>query len=219
MNKKIDLALDKLNSILPLSKMQKSLEPSMQKLHRDILRTYVTQGRSLNRKEISARVNNIDHTIETFSSKDLVVFNQGEPVGTYPFTMEDREHVVHINGHSLHCMCALDVLSVSPMFDQPAVIDSQCRISNASIHIEQNDNIVSNMKDNADVYVGISWAAATSDSCCANTLCTEMIFLKGEEIASDWLNTDSSNRELFTLEEAIEFGSRFFKPLLANALN
>ena len=216
MNNKVDQALDRLNSILPLSKMQKSLEPSMQELHRDILRSYVTHGRSLNRDELLARVNNIDTVVEILSSKDLVDFSQGEPIGAYPFTMEDREHIVHINNHTLHCMCALDALSVSSMFDQPAVIDSQCRVSNTRIHIEQNGNIISNNKDNADVYVGISWGAATDDSCCANTLCTEMIFIKGEEIANNWLNTDSNNHELFNLDEAIEFGSRFFKPLLDN---
>ena len=37
-----------------------------------------------------------------------------------------------------------------------------------------------------------------------------MIFLKGEDVMSDWLNADLENRETFKLDEAIEFAARFF---------
>jgi hypothetical protein len=42
----------------------------------------------------------------------------------------------------------------------------------------------------------------------------EMMFLRDSEIAQRWLADDSDNREVFNLQQAIEFGGRFFSPLL-----
>jgi hypothetical protein len=43
----------------------------------------------------------------------------------------------------------------------------------------------------------------------------EMMFLRDGETARQWLAADSVNREVFTLQEAVEFGSRFFVPLMS----
>jgi len=43
----------------------------------------------------------------------------------------------------------------------------------------------------------------------------EMIFLKDGKTAQQWLSDDPDNREVFTLQEAVEFGGRFFAPLLS----
>jgi len=66
----------------------------------------------------------------------------------------------------------------------------------------------------SDTHFGIIWGAAAGNSCCADSLCMEMMFLRDSEIAQRWLADDPDNRELFTLPEAIEFGGRFFAPLL-----
>ena len=215
MDNKVSRAVDRLNEILPLKENQSSMNDELQKLHRDILYSYVDIGRSLNRSEISRRVKVIDDVIDEFQKKDLVVFSgNGEPIGAYPFTMQKRKHEITINGHLLHCMCALDSLAVSTMYDMKVEINSVCHLSGAPIYISQNGHEFFNLDEIADVFFGINWNAAKAESCCADSLCTEMIFIKGSETADNWYNEDTVNREVFALPDALKFASGFFTPLL-----
>jgi mercuric reductase len=79
----------------------------------------------------------------------------------------------------------------------------------------QSGQTIENRDAAGDIHFGILWGAATADSCCADSLCMEMMFLRDSEIASRWLAREPDNREIFTLPEAIEFGSRFFVPLIS----
>jgi hypothetical protein len=149
-------------------------------------------------------------------SNDMVVFGQdGEPVGAYPFTMEEREHNIHVNGHQVYAMCALDALAVSPMFNMDTEINSECRVTGEPVHIHQSGQTIKNLAEVGDVYFGIVWGAADGSFCCADSLCTEMIFLRDEDIARQWLDDDPENREIFTLPESVTFAARFFVPLVA----
>ena len=144
----------------------------------------------------------------------MVVFDSNdEPVGAYPFTMEQRDHKVPVNDHLVHSMCALDALAISPMFNVKTHIDSCCSVSGDSISIDQLDQTILNKETNKDLHFAINWNSA-ANNCCATSLCTEMIFLKDEKIAGKWLLEDTENREIFTIDEAIDFASRFFKPLM-----
>ena len=179
-----------------------------------ILSSYVEQGRTLNKSEISDQVGNLDNVINTLRINDMVVFDTNdEPVGAYPFTMEKRAHKVKVNGHTVYAMCALDALAISPMFKLQTHIDSSCQVSGESISIDQLDQKVLNSKENTGVHFGINWNSA-ADNCCATSLCNEMIFLKNDHIADSWYDEDSHNREIFTLNEAIDFASQFFTPLI-----
>lgn len=211
---KISNAIDHLNKILPLAQRLHALEPEMAVVYRNILRSYVDIGRSLNKSEIASQVDDVDTAIEVLKSNDMVVFDENnEPVGAYPFTMEQRVHRMDINGHGLHCMCALDALAVSPMFEIETVISSECAVTGEAIKIRQRNRDIINLDDNRDVYFGISWNSAAND-CCATSLCTEMLFLKGGAIADAWRDEDPDNRELFSLSEAVDFAAGFFVPLL-----
>ena len=212
---KIDNAVNRLNKILPLKQSQLSLTPSMNQLYHEILFSYIEIGRSLNRNEISDRVDDVDEAINIFKEKDLIVFDDtGEPVGAYPFTMESRKHKLYVNNHQLNCMCALDALAVSPMFNKPVEISSRCHVSDEAVYIKQSGFNISNANDVVDVYFGIDWGSASNTCCCANSLCGEMVFLKGNEVVTDWLNADLESRETFKLDEAIEFAAQFFMPIL-----
>ncbi len=81
--------------------------------------------------------------------------------------------------------------------------------------IRQAGKKIENLDEAADIHFGIIWGAASSCSCCANSLCMEMMFLKDGKIAESWLAEDKGNRETFTLQEAVDFGARFFVPLMA----
>ena len=215
MNSKVEKAVARLNKILPLAERQKKLNPEVADVYQKILHSYVELGRSLTKAEISQLIDNADEVIDILRENDMVVFDsKNEPVGVYPFTMEQREHKISINGHTVHSMCALDVLAISPMFNQQAHIDSRCSVSGEKISIDQLDQQIINREENKDLHFGINWNSA-ANNCCATSLCTEMIFLKNKKIANDWLMEDKDNREIFGLDEAVTFASAFFKPLLA----
>lgn len=212
-SKKISAALERLNSILPLEHSQQSLPSSFQDLHRAILRSYVDLGRTYTRDEMAQQVDDIDAATEVLKEKDLVVFDaNGAPTGAYPFTMEEREHRVTVNGHTVHCMCALDALAVSPMFNLITEISSRCHVTASPIDIRQQGTTVN--PEAEKIYFGINWGAASTDNSCADSLCTEMLFLTDQAVAETWLKDASDHREIFSLDEAIEFGARFFVPLL-----
>lgn len=214
MNIKVNNAVEHLNKILPLAERQKKLSPELNNVYKKILNSYVELGRTLNKTEIAQHVDNVDEAIDTLRNNDMVVFDSNdEPVGAYPFTMEQREHKVKINNHFVYSMCALDALAISPMFNIKTQIESSCFVSAEKILIEQLDQQVINKKENKNLHFGINWNSA-ANNCCASSLCTEMIFLKDTEIANKWYVEDKDNREIFNLDEAIDFASRFFKPLL-----
>lgn len=112
-------------------------------------------------------------------------------------------------------MCALDALAVSPMFRMKTQITSQCRITGDRISIHLSGWAIENLDDVSDIHFGIIWEAAHADSCCADSLCLEMMFLRDSGIAEQWLADDPDNREVFTLQEAVEFGGQFFAPLVS----
>ena len=212
---KITLAVQRLNSILPLVNRQQSLKPSVQAIHKKILHSYVEQGRSLNRNEIAYWVDDIDAVIKILKHNDLVVFDDnGEPRGAYPFTMEAREHIVTVNHHKVRCMCALDALAVSPMFNLSTTISSWCHVTHAPIIIRQQGLQIQNIDELQDVCFGINWNAVSDNSCCADSLCAEMIYLKNTTIERSWLGESPEYRQTFRLNEAVEFAARFFVPLI-----
>jgi len=163
----ITLAAERLNRILPLAANQHALGISLRHLHREMLYSYVRQGRTLNREEMARYVDDLDETINTLKHNDLVVFNDNEePIGAYPFTMEERIHEVTVNDNIVHCVCALDALAVSPMFNVPTKIASRCHVTNDSITLQQHGLEILNGADASNIYVGINWCAATESSCC-----------------------------------------------------
>lgn len=214
MNTKIINAIDRLNKILPLAERQQQLDKEMAEVYQNILHSYVERGASLSKHEIAQQVGDVNECIEVLKHNDMVVFDSaGEPIGAYPFTMEQREHEVTVNGHRVHCMCALDALAVSPMFELETTINSSCHVTKKPVSIHQHNRKILDADKNNDVFFGISWSSA-ADNCCANSLCTEMIFLKGKQIADQWQTEDAGNREIFSLHDAIDFAAGFFVPLM-----
>lgn len=216
MTAKVDTALQRLIGILPLKEKQEACGVAIKELHRNVLRAFVEKGRILTKNEIAKLVSDPETAVKILRENDMVVFSaDGEPVGAYPFTMEPREHRVSINGHCVHAMCALDALGVSPMFNLKTTVSSRCRITGAPVFIEQTGETITNIEQTGDVRFGIAWKAASTCACCADNLCTEMMFLKDGQVAQKWLTDDPEDREVFTLQEAVEFGARFFVPLMS----
>ena len=217
MNSKVDKALARLIAVLPLKEKQLNCGPEIRDLHRRVLRSFVERGKILSRSEMTATVGDVDQAVTVLKKNDMVVFScGGELIGAYPFTMEEREHKVRVGGHTVNAMCALDALAVSPMFGLKTEVSSKCRATGTPVFIKQDGLNIENLDQAGDIRFGIVWGAASSCSCCANSLCMEMMFLRDGRVAEEWLLADPGNREVFTLAEAVEFGARFFVPLMAD---
>ena len=215
MNDKLENALKRLNIILPLKESQEKCSQQVKELHQQILRSFATKGRILTKEEMAPWVSDVPEALDVLSKNDMVTLSEsGELVGAYPFTMKAREHKVCINGHEVHAMCALDALAIGPMFKETTRIASQCRVTGDPINILMSGETILNLEKARNISFGIAWGAADADSCCADSLCMEMIFLRDTEIAQKWSSEDCRDREVFTLQEAVQFSSRFFVPLL-----
>ena len=133
---KINTALQRLISVLPLKDNQDKCSAEIKKLHQAILRSFIENGRILNREEMAQYTKDVDDALAVLKAYDMVVFSaNGGAIGAYPFTMEKREHSIQVNNHTVYAMCALDALAVSPMFDMDTQISSQCRVTHHAINI------------------------------------------------------------------------------------
>jgi mercuric reductase len=212
----VENALNRLESILPLKQRQDNCGEQIKELHQQIIRSFVDKGRILAREEMEHYVSNLEDAVNILKERDMMVFaGDGEPLGAYPFTMQATEHTVLVNGHQVHAMCALDALAVGPMFEMETQVVSRCRVTGDPVSIHQAGSTILNPDEAGRVCFGIIWGAANADISCADSLCTEMMFLRDGETARQWLAGDPKNREVFTLQEAVEFGDHFFTPLVS----
>ncbi|HIF18220.1 MAG TPA: hypothetical protein EYG50_06990 [Cycloclasticus sp.] len=215
MNKKVDAALRRLNEILPLKERQNSCTPDMKSLHQQILQSLVSKGRAPSRQEMALHLHDIASAIELLGNNDMItVSTSGELTGAYPFSVEEREHVVRVNGHVLYAMCALDALAVAPMFQTEVEVISTCALTDVPVIIKMQGDKVLNPGEVSDVRFGITWSATDVSSSCADSLCREMVFLQDDAMAQQWLEESGHDRDIFSLPDAVEFAGRFFSPLL-----
>jgi mercuric reductase len=212
----ITAALAHLNHLLPLMERQQALEPPLRQLHRDILRSFAGTGAPPAHAQIAARpgIGDVDAALSRLAGDDLIVLtpDRAGVAGAYPFTVEPREHRVQVNGHTVHAMCALDALSVAPMFETCTRIDSRCHVSERPIVIVMEGGRVTSAQPGSP-WIGIRWQSTSG--CAAQSLCMEMVFLYDRATAGAWQQEDPDNIDIFDLPGAVEFGAAFFRPLLA----
>lgn len=212
-------AVDKLNSLLPLAARQQQLDAELQELHRAILNAFVEQGRPLPITEAAAHLSqhSVEQAFQILAQNDLIVLDveQQMIMGAYPLTYEVTPHVVEVNGHAINAMCALDALSVAPMFGVETSIKSSCAISGTPVSIHMQGEQVTATDVTDDLYVGIRWQAPCGAA--AHSLCRDMVFLLGQEAAEKWQQRSETEGSVFDLATAVAIGSEFFRPLLGGA--
>lgn len=213
---KIHRAVTRLQEILPLKQNQVQLDNQLIYFHQELLSSFVVKGRILNRTEMSALVEDIDLALEILSRNKLVVLSDnGDLIGAYPFTNETREHQISVNGWRVNAMCALDALAVSPMFSVPTEVYSRCCVSGNPLSV--NFSSMGNVEGATEALcLAIDWGAYHSDLTCADSLCLQISFIIGDINANQWQAGNSEQRELFSLSEAVDFATGFFKPLMLN---
>ena len=211
MNQHIEDGLEKLNTVLPLYERQRTLPPDRIEAHRAILSELAHTGALPDREYLADILGDADEKLAELAKLDLVVLKDGNLVGAYPITVEPTVHNVSVFGHRIHAMCALDALSVAPLFQTRTRIQSRCAVSGEAIEIEQDRETILSAMPTAP-WVGIRWQQTCGHA--AHSLCMEMVFLKDANTASDWQAADPPSHSLYSLDEAVAFGQRFFVPLL-----
>ena len=216
MTTSISNAVQRLNEQLPLKARQQALPSELASVHRATLTSLAEQGRPPNREELSKLLDSgdIDAALTRLASDDLVVLNAtgNEIVGAYPMTTEDTPHHLKVNKQSVNAMCALDALSVGPMFDAEVEISSRCHVTGTVITIHMQGETLQEVSPSPEVHVGVRWQ--NPSACAAHSMCLEMVFLKDQPTALEWQAGDTENTSLFNLQDAIAFGAGFFTPLL-----
>lgn len=209
-------AVQRLNSLLPLKLRQAELPPELLNLHRATLTSLANRGRPPDREELHELLagGDVDAALTRLASDDLVVLNAARNAiaGAYPMTTEMTPHQLTVNKQPVNAMCALDALSVGPMFDAEVEISSNCHVTGTALSIRMQGESLLEVTPSADVHVGVRWQ--NPSACAAHSLCLEMVFLRDQSTALEWQADDRENTSLFNLQDAIVFGAGFFTPLL-----
>lgn len=209
-------ALTRLNSLLPLKARQERLSPALRSMHRLVLESLVTQGRPPSDDELRhvSMGEDVLISLRHLGTEDLVVLDKSgkRPLGAYPMTSERTSHVIRIKDRSIFAMCALDAVSVAPMFDSEVRINSSCHVTQTPIVIRMRGSEILRPEPSEDVTIGIRWQKPTAVA--AHSLCREMVFLKDRPTAIAWQAGDNQDIVLFSLPQAVQFGKAFFRPLL-----
>jgi len=183
-------------------------------MHQSILRHYLEHGKAPMTSEIDYAGDRQSAIARLGEDKIILLDASGMITGAYPFVDEQREFRIVSEHGAASAMCAFDALAVSSMFSLPTRIESRCRVSGRDILIRQNAAELRVIEPEGEVFGAINWDARDSAQSCSASLCTEMMFVAGNDIATGWRKEDSINRELFTLDEAHAFISAVFVPLM-----
>lgn len=157
----IHSALRRLREISPLAERKKRLPPPLAGIHTAILRSFVERGRPLSAREVVSLTPDGDGqaALDELARNDLVVLSADGTavVGAYPMTTEETPHRLELQGHTIHAMCALDALAVSPMFATEVIIDSVCDVTGDPVHLVQHGRQIVDAAPSGHVHVGIRW--------------------------------------------------------------
>lgn len=212
----IKQAVARLNTQLPLKARQDKLDSELRALHQAVLHSLIYCGRPPALDEVSQLVGekNIDSALQRLATDDLVVLDAAGKhiVGAYPLTIEQTSHCIAVNGKNIFAMCALDAVSVAPLFDTKVEIESYCYVTQESIAIVMQGAEVRKVQPSPGIRVGVRWQIPSGAA--AHSMCLEMVFLINHHVAREWQHGDIANKSIFDLSQAVEFGRQYFVPLL-----
>jgi hypothetical protein len=204
----IDDALERLDRRLPLAQRQSALSPEFAAAHRAILRSQFRTGLTPDPRTLP------QGALERLRADDLVVVSKDGTriVGAYPMTTEPTPHRLVLPGRTIHAMCAVDALSVGAMYGGEVEIESKCRVTHEPVRVKMDGARIVSASPEC-VLVGVRWDKASGVPA-AHSLCMEMVFLRDQTAAKEWSGGDFESHTVLSLEQAAEFGARFFKPLV-----
>lgn len=204
--------LERLTARLPLGTRQRALPAPSRELHRAILVGLCRTGAPPAREELARIVAPapLDDALQALNGLDLIILRRdGTVAGAYPLTTETTPHRCTIGDVTIHAMCALDALAVAPMFGTAVEVASRCHVTGRELAFGLESERL--LRSNApEAMVGIEWSRPEGHA--AHSLCLNMLFLADAGVAAAWCR--DGDRSAYRLDQAIDFGSRFFSPLL-----
>jgi hypothetical protein len=202
----VETGLARLSEQLPLAARQSQLDDVLRAVHRSILWSFVRTGEAAGVSPSAA---------ERLAADDLVVVDDsGRVAGAYPFTTEATDHRLRIDGVAVGAMCSLDAVAVAPVFEVATEVRSRCHVTGVPVAFRQTPSgePVAVDSDPSELVIGIRWQQP--EGCAAHSMCRDMVFLENADVAGRWQDGDEEGVGLFPMSEAVEFGLRFFGPLV-----
>ncbi len=191
-------------------------------VRRAILDEYLEEGHAPPLDVLSARTalpaKTLQAVLDRLGKRDLVVLDgAGKLTGAYPLTDRETEHKVHVNGHIIHAMCAIDALGVGRMYGCDVRIESRCRASGKPIGVTTTD--AGGAIGSVDPPEAVVWSGAQlkNGRPAADTLCTVIAFFASDEALEGWRQREHPDTQghRLTIDEAAQAGGAIFGPMLA----
>ena len=132
----------------------------------------------------------------------------------YPFTMRDTGHHVHVHGHTLNALCAIDALGVGAMCRTDVTIESSCLRCSTPIRLTTaQDGCCLHTLSPMDLVVWYNFSSYCDSA--ASSCCPAIAFFCSDEHL--W-NSRSDRRGIrLAATEALEVGRAIFAPLLVES--
>jgi hypothetical protein len=189
-------------------------------LHRFVLETFATAGRSPALEEIRARFQlaslaEAEAMVAALEATGAIHRNPGDTVIThaYPFSNDPTAHRVHLaGGPDVYAMCAVDALGMPFMLRRDADIASVCESCGADVTVALRDGRAA-----AWAPGGITvWMKELAPGCCpATDLCPDLNFFCSTACAARWAAAHPEQRgDRLDLARAMARGRQVFEGLL-----
>ncbi len=194
--------------------------PADDDLHRFVLQTFATTGRSPTLEHIQDRfglpsVDDADRRVSELERRGVIHRNPGDRLIThaYPFSNDTTAHRVRLTGGAeVYAMCAIDALGMPFMLRKDAEIISACAQCGQDVHIYVRDGRVATYAP-ADVAV---WLGEMSAGCVAATdLCPDLNFFCSPTCIDAWTSAHPEKHgERLNFDEALTRGRQVFEGLM-----
>lgn len=192
------------------------------KTWRSVLSFFIERGRPPRLAEVAEATAltapEVKGVLEALDRRDLIGLDivQGAVSYAYPFAGRRTGHTVHVGGHALNSLCAIDALGTGAMCETDVAVVSKCRSCGSDIRIETAESGIalrSVSPPTAVIWYDLSYGESAATSCCSNTA----YFCSDDHLDAWQSGGGSRNGRRLTVEEGLEMGRAVFGPLLADA--
>lgn len=198
------------------------LETDADLVWRTVLRFYADIGDAPTRADVVAEsrvaVGDIANLLDSLRSHDLIDLDStGEIKLAYPFTQTPTGHRVHVGGHTLNALCAIDALGAAAMCRRDIEISSSCHHCGLAVQVAtaaKGQALKSLMPAGAVVWYDFAYDSSAATSCCP-----AITFFCSDEHRRLWLRSQRPRRKGIDLrmDEALQVGRAIFGPVLMDA--
>jgi hypothetical protein len=154
----------------------------------------------------------LESLLEALQRRDLLAIRGNTLEYAYPFTVRDVGHHVHVHGHTLNALCAIDALGVGAMCNTDVTIESSCSACGASVRLttERCGRHLATISP-PDVVVWYEFSSYCNTA--ASSCCPAISFYCCEDHLRN-SRPDRSGSSLMAVE-ALEVGRALFAPIMA----